>query len=168
MVEPLQLPSLPTDNLYKFIGLSGLVLFVTAIIVPLRIQDKIDRDFARLEAILRTKVDLAVLGWHQAITPDTLKTEEAIENWRKVQKEKQTELEDRFQKLEVSGAEDEEFCMAIQIKKRWVRISCVIGIVGFALMGFGFTMWYLKLQRYQDKIILNQAQDIVTNRKMPI
>ena len=168
MVTPLQFPSLPTDNLYKFISLSGLVLLVTAIIVPLRIQDEIDRDSPRIEVILSTKANLAVLRWNQAAPPpDTLKTEEAIEKWRASQKTRQMELEDRLRKLEVSGAEYEEFCSAMQIKRRWVIISYVIGIVGVALMGLGFTLWYIRLQQHQDKIVLNQAQGTAANGETP-
>ena len=156
----MQLPSLPTDNLYKFIALSGLVLLVTAIVVPVKIQDEIDKDFARLVLIQQVKIDLAVLEWNQAGSPPkTLTTEEAIEKWRSSQKEKKEELQSRLRKLEVSGADAEfEYYSAIRVRKRWRRIAYCIGAIGILLMCIGFRLWYVRLQKYQDKIIRRQAE----------
>ena len=155
----MQLPSLPTDNLYKFIALLGIVLLVTAIVVPVKIQDEIDKDFARLVLIQQVKIDLAVLEWNQAGSPpNTLTTEEAIEKWRSSQKEKKEELQSRLRKLELSGAEHAEYLSAIQVRQRWRRIAYCIGPIGIFLMCIGFRLWYVRLQKYQDMIIRHKAE----------
>ena len=93
----MKLPSPPTDNLYKFMAILVLILLSSTIVIIIRMQDKLDKDFARVGLIGQIKVDLAVLGWDEVTgPPKTLKTDEAIENWRSAQKEKKEELKRLF------------------------------------------------------------------------
>ena len=157
----MKLPPPPTDNLYKFMAILGLILLSSTIVIIIRMQDKSDKDFARVGLIGLIKVDLAVLGWHEATgPPKTLKTDEAIENWRSAQKEKKEELETQLRKLEVSGLELEEFAASSRVRQRWARIAYVLVPIALVLTIVGFSLWYMRLQKFLDMYIRNKAESV--------
>jgi hypothetical protein len=51
----MNIPNLPTDNLYKFIALSGVFIYTSCLLIPIFGFDKLDSE------ILKTKIDLVVL-----------------------------------------------------------------------------------------------------------
>ncbi|MGD0712531.1 MAG: hypothetical protein ABR968_15250 [Bacteroidales bacterium] len=53
------LPNLPTDNMYKFIGLSGLVLIIFSIYYPIKVADEFSTDIIKLKTALK-KVDAKI------------------------------------------------------------------------------------------------------------
>lgn len=162
----MKLPSPPTDNLYKFTAILGLILFSSTIVIIIRMQDKLDKDFARVSMIGRIKVDLAVLGWNESIgPPKTLKTDDAIENWRSAEKEKKEELKIQLRKLEISGLEFEEFMASSRVRQRWAKIAYVLVPIALVLTIVGFSLWYLRLQKFLDMYVRKKTESIRDGRE---
>ncbi|MFC1597516.1 hypothetical protein ACFL5Q_06225 [Planctomycetota bacterium] len=140
-------PNLPTDNLYKFIGVAGLVLAVASVAwVELglsRARQEAAEAEGRLNALeFRAKVLLEV----RKALPEALPggdLEEAVEN-------ELIALKEELPTLNV-----------IEEKARGRRWSGYAGLgFGLALMLVGGFFWYVRLQKYQDILIRGQAEKI--------
>lgn len=162
-------PSLPTDNLYKFAALFGLFLF--AAFTYLRIHN----DFAfrkevvefntraqinieertRLEDYLtglangKVPVDLKSIGYGKVMaTKEELMA--AIQTRLSVLNARSLDLMVRQETLLETENHVETLCSSA------TRIS----YLGVILMILGFTAWYFKLQRYQDRALRAQTLEI--------
>ena len=142
----MKLPSLPTDNLYKFIALFGLFLVITTIYSYSTIQNDLDEKWAKGAAVLEAQSDLlmAQLKIHDKPTEQ--------------QKGKISDLKKRKEKLEQTGTEVEDYWTAYRKAKRWKNSLLFLMAVGFLMIIIGFYLWYVKLQKYQDIILINQAK----------
>jgi hypothetical protein len=148
----MELPNLPTDNLYKFLAIVGLILFLVAFLYPgiIFISDK---HFQKLydpfiqyegfhteEEILNNKI--------QALTQKGKPTEEDLQ--RKVGYESRL---DQI-KIEIAKVNATQKVWSLDIDtSRTFRNNYVlpIAILGLMLTFFGFYQWYHKLQKYEDK-----------------
>jgi hypothetical protein len=165
-------PSLPTDNLYKFAALFGLFLF--AAFTYLRIHN----DFAFRKEVVefntraqinleeRTELEDFLTGLANGKVPADLKSigygkimatkEElmvTIQTRLSVLNARSVDLKCRHETLLETEKHVETLCSSA------ARVS----YLGIILMIIGFTAWYFKLQRYQDRAI--RAQTLETSKK---
>jgi hypothetical protein len=131
-------PSIPTDNLYKFLAISGVALLITGIYFRYNFENEVNAELSRLqlsEAIinLKTKSDAT---YSQKL--DSLTLAHDIKG-----------LRNSIEKL------PENYKSAI-----------LLLLSGAALAAFGFIQWHLKLQRFSDKIIENEARKIIEQKSV--
>lgn len=159
----------PTDNLYKFLSFTGLVLSIICIGYPL-----VKVDALNLE-ILRNNGQIAQLE----IERNALNSE--IEDWTKRANQVQGAILDfnkgsklvalnqemdhiKSQKVqyllkaEQVKTEQSENELLKQQLKRWEAFSTVGAFIGSILTILGFFCWYFRLQKPQDAAIAKEAQ----------
>jgi hypothetical protein len=158
------LPSFPTDNLYKFIALAGLTLFIVCFLYP----------SISIQPVLKRSTDLAATSAKMAI--DAKAGQEKSERDRKtvlnapqsnLQQAEQLYEEDRklLAEQEKSGAQfkyDEQFLEAeVGLFQHYQSLCSVGQVVGLAVCACGFIFWYFKLQRHQDRAIAQEVTNTV-------
>lgn len=165
----------PTDNLYKFIAISGIILLFFSIYFPIKslwvIQNKIDSSAVELEQI---SLEYKFLQEDMIYFENKLKnveididhmTEEQF--FKKYNKELSAKLHDDNSEL-VKLYRENEIKSAIHGKKleqtKFIFLQAKI-LIFFSLLGscvaliminYGFKNWYEKHQRYQDALISKQ------------
>ncbi|MFH1315373.1 MAG: hypothetical protein ABIH67_03175 [Candidatus Uhrbacteria bacterium] len=142
----MNIPNLPTDNLYKFIALVGVVVLLAASYFPiikareLRLaMIEIEGKIKSLEIEVQYLQDINKKLEPNESTGDRNK-EELLDKAYKL-KMKNEELRTNSKKVEVIGIDYE--CIR--------KIQTYGMIFGFILSAFGFFLWYFKIQKYQDK-----------------
>ena len=171
----------PTDNLWKFVALTGIVVFCFAIYYPYhRYQELVlkkisslismnqcliegkylkqdNNDFnTTLEDLKRQLKDKIAQGKIPAENPFN-KLDRPI----KELKEKAKAIELKTAEIEIRKMETDALSKEIEYFLRWGRRYQITGII---LAIFGFVMWYLKTQRYQDKILKQQAKEYLQDK----
>jgi hypothetical protein len=146
----------PTDNLYKFVAISGLLIFLASFIFPQILYKDYLIKFAEIEG------DLRVLE-NQVATLNSILDTEPEDPKRKEEDDK--EINQRKTEIDKGLAE--------VIRKREMRVALsnyahqwqVFGYVGMSfglvMMMSGFYFWYSRLQRYEDKHIKIKASDSI-------
>ena len=142
------LPSPPTDNLYKFMALSGVILLMVAPFFWAKFY---------ITQVERTRMAIETLG--ESIPPYDYYISRA-RIWRgESVTEDQRKLVEKFDALrKESGRAGSEFLL-------YDRFSCVVtgaagvlGLLGLVFTGFGFRLWYLRVQRPLDRILLKEGR----------
>jgi len=136
----MNIPNLPTDNLYKFIAIFGLILII-ATMVLMSFQFKIiESDFSEIRA-------------KESLHKDYTKGKE------------DSLLVVLHSPIKKYDAEDSLFLAAENLKTNYERFKFKIledlvfltGFVGIFLTFSGFYLWFINYQLYQDLIILKQS-----------
>ena len=147
MYEPI-LPAPPTDNLYKFVALAGLVLFIGAPVfwiqytLELR-QGEDDHVRANLTALgVFLEAHDAASYFRPAGIPTPTPVPEALANEKKVQAA-----------VETASARLGQYAPYAA----WVTATATVAaILGLALAILGFRLWYVRVQRPQDLLLMRQ------------
>ncbi len=171
-------PIPPSDNLYKFTAISGLIIVLLSLFIPwklgseLRIlQIDIELDLKRLE------ID------QESIEASSQKTTDAIQNYDELMKNSDTRNKQRLESLnfqltdqggrlknhelflaEVKTANEKHQFLLLQFKILGL-ISWMALMVGMLMTGLGFWNWYFKFQIYQDRIVKAQARAVDTPQR---
>jgi hypothetical protein len=144
------LPQPPTDNLYKFMAIFGLIMYLFMPVLLL----------LRLDQVEREKLEVG-LG-KEALIYHTAEFQSQIDQLKKAgDAGVQQKFDDGFKALM-------EESLRLRQKSDFADVSLVNAthllvilpfdlVIGSLLMVGGFLLWYYKLQRYQDRIIKNQA-----------
>lgn len=144
-----EIPSLPTDNLYKFAALTGLVLLLAAIFLWANFY------IHRLEKNLLVRVRLleAIEAPYQYYIAKA-----RAKNGEDVSIEQKTMIS-RFD--EAKAASDQalmEFNQVDNYNLIVTRIALCLGFSGIVISTIGFRLWYLRVQKPLDRILLNEAR----------
>ena len=148
------LPRIPTDNLYKFIAMSGIALIifscVTAFINASRREGIIDE--------IKAKMDMR--DAYLNIAKDYKKTIDVIGNVGTIS-EMHNKAIDKANKF-ANELTDRVYVLETIVEQRNVTyiMSFVSSFVGTILACVGFLLWYKKLQIYQDAIIKREAENL--------
>jgi len=140
------IPNLPTDNLYKFIALVGVVVLLAASYFPIIKARELRLAKIEIEGQMRL---LEIEVQHLQDTSKQLGSNETIGDCNREElvgkayklKMKNEEIKTNSKKVEVIGI-DYELIRKIQVAGM---------ILGFILSAFGFFLWYFRIQKYQDK-----------------
>ena len=120
----MNLPSLPTDNLYKFMALSGLIVIIFSYLVVYREADRSQKILREMQAqAIKLNKSLDAKGLADAPTYSDIISD--------------------FEKLKLNEAE-----LAYILKnKHWTLGFFIISqVIGFYLTITGFRLWYLRIQ----------------------
>lgn len=159
MVSP---PSIPTDNLYKFMAISGLTLVLFSITLTIfRLDRALERsDHLRLEiAALASDVDEARTD---------LTRLETIRNPTEVQirdiRERSRDLNSRNAGAVVRAKIVSRLVDDLHETVRW----CFAGmIVGTILSGVGFRLWYTRVQVFLDRSLSREGRGNASTEAEP-
>ncbi len=137
----MKIPNLPTDNLYKFLALFGLVLIVFS---SYTYSTTIERAYL-FEDNLNVKKQLHKLDSLKAQPMDSLKIERS-----------KIELNKDFK----------EYRRIIKRIKPISNLFLFLFFLGFGLSFLGFYKWYYKTQKLNDEILIDQANRIKSNQSI--
>jgi hypothetical protein len=130
----------PTDSLYKFLALSGLALCIVALWVPLREADRINGEMPAFSAESDLLAEQARL---RTGSGSTVPSVDALDNERERQharKEKELEIRTAAWKAQTA----------------WYGKVLAVGVLAAVI---GFTLWWFRVQRYQDQLARSQAEE---------
>lgn len=165
----MNLPNLPTDNLYKFLTIFGLVIIIFAIVADYFLIESLYDRTINFEKIINTNnqsskellANLTLVEQKLTLTEAALKKgdmsfqeEESLvnalgENVNALYKKK-AEVEN----LKITDLEIKRADMDIKTAKYFFPLLSAIGVI---LAIFGFKLWYDRLQKYLDLEIKNKV-----------
>lgn len=144
----MNLPNFPTDNLYKFVAVAGLILaaycafFAYQQVLDLQLQmarAETEEDIIRLE-IQQIEQETEKIFAKKDASPDEIK--EVNARIRAAQ----------IQRLRVIGKKNEVKLLAAQVRVHYGLFWA--GIIGGLLMsGWGFKQWYCQIQKPNDELM---------------
>ena len=155
---------LPTDNLYKFVALSGVLLVLAglAIITYDMIRLGADLNPYVAEARMRLSRTEAVNAYYKraislrkdgsanratALVDSARALRDSLDQTERLYKGRREEIDDQF-----------------ALRRTFVKVAFAIVGVGIGLAIWGFISWYTKLQKPLDEIVERQAAEL---RKPP-
>jgi len=179
----MKFPEIPTDNLYKFMALSGITI-ILASLLPCYLSYQIQIEAIRLSGKLE---ELKAVSDYSELRHKTLAA--TIDGLLKVRAraeelKEQQNTEKILEELHAKQAENTEMLWkstlaAIQHKaqwkellylKRWYNLTRIISalafVCGLILTIRGFQLWKEKLQIPQDLIIKQKAEEATKTPRM--
>lgn len=171
----LTVPTPPTDNLYKFMAFTGAILIVVSQVGPaLALRQTIDRistfadetskrvsEFADRQVSLNKEFAEArakVKEWNDQARADDKFRSESLEYARRMADAPMEILKVKAEILSKSvSPELRSHLAALQ--------RC--GYAGWALAATGFCLWWWKIQRLQDRILVSESKKIKKESEAP-
>lgn len=152
--------TLPTDNLYKFLALTGVLIAALSVFVPYTLIG----DAIREQTEIYGGQEIAQI--ELKYIEDELK--EALEkNKGELPSEERLRLRKELRDAKIEGEKAiTRFNHFSYLRQRAldIRRHALIGFwFGVALASTGFVLWYTRLQRYQDIILRKQTTVEETN-----
>lgn len=141
----------PTDNLYKLMAVGGVVLLVASFYFMFQYEHQVRQ--LQLEA----KVEEAALQKEWEFLNTTFydkngsRSEQQVD-WAMVDRLANFARRSETHKARMAALESVQEADAKKNGMMWWL--AILGAVGGALMTFGFGLWYFRLQRHQDKLLL--------------
>ena len=149
----MKLPTLPTDNLYKFLALTGLVVALASVIFPY--SKEYDSAIDMMEILQERKLLVIETKYLKVEVEAIRKTEtHGDASIQLLEKLKEIELRDAL--LTAKREQQDYIQLHIELLNKYSKRSFVIGII---LSALGFLLWYFKVQRYQDKRLKKRGDD---------
>ncbi|WP_227024022.1 hypothetical protein [Xanthomonas arboricola] len=146
----MEIPSLPTDNLYKFAALAGIILTVLGIGYPAAklLEVKLIANEVRTEYKASEVRAEAFKRLNARLSDKKKNTQEQI---------------DRYESLRDKGLEEiallhgktEKIILLANFGQFYVAIGFLMSISGIFLASWGFSKW-IAVQRINDAILMNQ------------
>jgi hypothetical protein len=142
----------PTDNLYKFIAISGLLIFLASFVFPQILYKEYAIKYAEIEG------DLSVLERQIETLNSITESDDA-----RSKKEDNVEIKRRRAEFD-KGLEEvlrkRELRVALSnYARRWEIFGYIGMSFGLVMMVSGFYFWYSRLQKYEDKLMKLKASD---------
>ena len=146
-------PTVPTDNMYKFCGITGLILMVVAVVTPSVLNQHLaDYQSEKVENLWANHSKFMFDVWNHDPLVKELKGEERNEYLMK----QGVRLDNTYKKWQDIMREDLEYRRKRNEKHQdQLRFA---GLFGFVLLHIGFFHWYRKVQRYKDELLLLEVQ----------
>jgi hypothetical protein len=180
----------PTDSLYKFMAISGLLLLVFCLIYPEQRRFEVNIEKARIDGELKILIsDNEVLKQDLELLMDDLKdhkdraqkmaenrgTATELTGLQKRQDELERKKLEQFEKERAFKTKLLEIQTKIMLLNTtesfasWLAYLSKVGfVVGACLMISGFLFWYLKVQQPQDRILEAQAKHELEKLSVPL
>ena len=141
-------PLIPTDNLYKFIALSGLAITLLSLTYP--VSKLLELELAAVETKSQQK--------KLAIEDAEIKREiEILEKEKNPSSQTIIALRERMVQQRIKAVEFSKIIAITEIQLKWVQryINASIAglIIGPWIAFFGFKRWYINVQRPLDEQI---------------
>jgi exopolysaccharide biosynthesis protein len=158
----MNIPNLPTDNLYKFMALSGLFILILSVVYPLYRENELTQRLLALEGEIEVlNVDII---FQTELAKNTKRHSFSLSDPDIPQilrfKEASVKIETQRKQLLFLSSEIEKYK-----RFRWIGVFC-----GMALILSGFMLWYYRVQRFQDILLYREAtktdEESQKNRKL--
>jgi len=150
----LTFPNVPTDNLYKFIALSGVALFFFAggfLFVS-------QKDFFDQRAALRELTGRMEAERENMIARDSYPNMTNLADTADVERHLRA-----LDSLLVAHAGKRGAADVYDMGRKIVMVVCLVMMTaGATIADIGFRLWYKRLQRYQDIIVRAEAKKTKT------
>ncbi|WCE02808.1 hypothetical protein [Pseudoxanthomonas sp. JBR18] len=148
----MDVPNFPTDNLYKFMAIFGLVLFIFGLAYPLKVIEADEQlGFQAQLAVDQVTVQLRDLGDSIDFAKQRPKSDAATQ-----------ELQQKLADVALANAKSGNLIEAKKRSRQWAKIylagCALIAIAGCALSGLGFWLWYHRVQRHLDAELAKNAK----------
>lgn len=174
----LPVPSIPTDNLYKFLAVTGLICALACLLYPPIITVSMARKAADVVAAralidiqirdVESQIDDLSSDVHEAKTKESDVSEAEIaslDGQLTILKEEARTLEKGLSSFERDGRIAQAEGEALSTQMDLIASAFVPSIV---LALFGFLMWYLRVQRYADAVLRLQAEALKNSTNRPL
>lgn len=171
----MNIPNLPTDNMYKFIALAGLSLCVLSpVYYQVFSREVILKNFELRAEMRRIKQESQFLredvdelrGESNELkgAPNVADEKGRILKQAAALEEKTREL--MRQQIQADKLASEALLSNDQIDQLW-WVSLVGLIAGINLLSFGLRLWYTRVQKYQDQVLAGDASkvNLATSKK---
>lgn len=157
----------PTDSLYKFVAISGLVILIWGVSFPWKksfdlrvdiaeIQSKIEKAQSKAEPL---DSQMEALVDERERLSKSMKTKEAEARIVAIDNEK---LELYAKLLEIKAPISEKI-EVVPVLRDGVTTYSYVGwtaiLFGASLSGAGFVLWFFRIQRHIDKKIANDSNE---------
>jgi hypothetical protein len=149
-----QIPLPPTDNLYKFVAISGLILVVTSIIMYSLLRDNTSQALWEAIPSLKAQQERLEAEWASFFKRQKTASTEASRE----QMQHSDDLDEASEKINQRCAQtNAAYESAAERLRNW---SCLLlsGIIGALMMAGGFFLWYRRVQKFQDLILASEAK----------
>jgi len=141
MSTPLSL--IPTDNLYKFLAISGVVVFISSLyLLPLMNAELLSAS----NAITKEQVNIV----HQKRLLEA-------SGFDKASKEYRIGLEKVGNQIDLLAPELKRQDDVLFRGKIAIILSLIGAVMGFGMASTGFKWWYSRIQLFQDAILRKEA-----------
>jgi len=177
----MEFPQIPTDNLYKFMALSGLALFIAFILIPGQKILDLERQTAQLSGeyeilqielseredefslvrekivALKDKIKMVPENSHlkKSESSEFLSELHAVENAHQSAHEKLVQTNIFRAKTKAKNKEMKVVADSIRVTNRALAFGALLGIF---LMTFGFRLWHQRVQLLQDRLLKLQVE----------
>lgn len=152
----LPIPTLPTDNLYKFMALSGLAILIISTVFPMMRISEIKLKLVELE----TQTEIIGIET-QKLKEEVSEKAEQIEKWMLRLKDLEADRK-RMIKLQIKTVELVGQRKLVEVLLEDLRSYLIFIMVGGALGGLlcssGFGLWYGLVQRPSDLLLKTQLK----------
>lgn len=166
----MQFPNLPTDNLYKFIAISGLILIFLSTVLPawtihnmqleqIEIEGEIDLNIFKTKLLEEETKRMQKLDEYlESLSPTRyrklMKSEDKLSKELERTRETIMDLQNKNMQINIKNKKVKYFVDKIT----QMKLVFIIGnFIGTMFTYYGFSLWYRRLQKYQDQIIKNEA-----------
>ncbi|MFZ2937224.1 MAG: hypothetical protein WA066_00775 [Candidatus Omnitrophota bacterium] len=161
----MELPNyIPTDNLYKFIAIFGLIILGFSIAFPLKVSNELSlkiMEYSGRVKILDQEIEL-LRDDVNVLEPEVLQKKRFSKNGKEKYHTLHQEQKRRLRNIMFKKQEIDNQREVIEYLNKNFKLYKIIAKMGMfwstGLMILGFGSWYWRLQIYQDKIVKKEAE----------
>ena len=177
----MEFPQIPTDNLYKFMALSGLSLLIAFILIPGQKIFDLERQTAQLSGeyeILQIELkdrEHEFSSVQGKIDTLSKKMKRIPENYR-LSKTESSELSSELHEIEnahqkahqnlvqtdifraKTKAKNNEMKVVLASLNATIWVLAIGAFAGIFLVTFGFSLWHRRVQLLQDQLLKSQVE----------
>ena len=166
----------PTDSLYKFMSISGLIIFVFSLVYPQQLGNETSLRLFALKGEMAS--DLAESAEWQRRSAALGKRISKIVDEEQINNDQKSESNRDMMRAEAMQQKTAFEIASLEISRRAARHESQleeleyltkqqssihdtlqrITYIAYFTSAFGFVFWYCKIQRHQDKILRDQAK----------
>ncbi len=151
-------PNIPTDNLYKFLAIGGLVVSFFSIVYPIGKLLELDFQLADFKAG-REEINIERNFLNKEI--------EILEKKESVDSNEIKVIRDKLLQQELKEADFNAQAEKIQVSFKWIQnfkwLAIMGSLLGMILEVIGFSAWYLRVQHPQDQLLEKQLAESKKN-----
>ncbi len=154
----------PTDNLYKFLAIFGLIVMALSLYTPLQRLETLERNNMQrsimykpiiekakaLDGIARTELECAIHEAGEDIGNDNASVDNPCVRAERAKIGAITAKKDLEVSVEKVTSLEAEHAFLLSQYQLYRTLGVVAGLTGAVLCIAGFWLWYIRLQRYLD------------------
>jgi hypothetical protein len=157
-MSALPIPTSPTDNLYKFVSIAGLILLLGSPVYWASFSLALEqRELDDLVAFFKTNQSTPGEYFFPPRADDTPEGKQRRERWETIKK---TVDEAELERFRTSG----NLSLYARYRNTVAALSLLSAFVGLLVSLVGFRLWFIRVQRPQDQLLALQLQAAKSTR----